>query len=89
MKNYTTTIENAQNWMANNGFTPESAYEIEMRLGELSVEIELYTETNSAEKLAAAEQELADITSRIENGMGFYEAIRQESIEYAAAHEAA
>ncbi|MBQ6987127.1 MAG: hypothetical protein IJQ25_09090 [Oscillibacter sp.] len=85
MKNINTTIENAQNWMLNNGYTPEDIYETGMRLGELSVEIELYTETNNAEKLTAAKQELADITSRIQNGMAFYEAIRQESIEYNAA----
>ena len=85
MKNYNNTIENAQNWMFNNGYTPEEIYETGMRLGELSVEIELWTETNNAEKLNAAKRELTEITSRIQNGMEFYEAIRQESIEYNAA----
>lgn len=66
--------------------TTEITYETEMRLGELSAEIELWTEKNNREKLAACEKELAEILAGIENGQKFYEALIAEIKAYNAAH---
>ena len=64
----------------------EELFDIEMRLAELDVEIELYTELGKVEKLEAAKLELAELLEQIgPDAQEYYDALLEDIRLYNAA----